>query len=333
MVRSKWTAVKNSNVVSLHSAFTTNNFDDHSLVVVSDYHPDSRTVAEKHFSQSPGRSNRNVAPPVSDQTLWSYIVQVTNALKAVHSAKLAVRVFEPSKVIVTDENRIRLNGCALEDLLDSDVYELADLQRLDFHKFGNFILAVGTNNTSSSSSRARAPEVFAQNYYKAHPQLRIVIEWLLGHDRPENNEGVDVLLKLISSSAIDNFDFSLRLNDQLNFSLNQEIENSRIVRLMTKLGCLNERPEYERDRTYSAPGTRAVLGLFRDYVFHQVNAQGNPVVDMGHILACLNKLDAGIEERIALTTRDEQSVVVVSYKELKGALEGAWQELMRRCAG
>ena len=265
--------------------------------------------------------------------MWSYVVQITNALKAVHSAQLAVRVLEPTKVIVTDENRIRLNGCALEDLLDSEVQDIADLQRLDFRKFGNFILAVGTNNMPNSSSRARAPVVFAQNYYKNNPQLKIVIDWLLDHDRPENNEGIDVLIKLISSNAIDVFDNSLRLNDQIYFTLNQEIDNSRIVRLMMKINCLNERPEYEHDRTNSAQGSRAVLGLFRDYVFHQVDAQANPVVDMGHILSCLNKLDAGIEERIALTARDEQSVIVVSYKELKGALEGTWQDMVRRSTG
>lgn len=289
-------------------------------------------MAEKHFSQTPGRSNRNTPPLISDDVLWGYIVQIANALKAVHSAKLAVRVFEPTKVIVTDENRIRLNGCALEDLLDSETHDIADLQRLDFHKFGNFILALGTNNMSSSS-RVRAVDVFAQNYYKGNPRLRTVVEWLLGHDRPESNEGVDVLIKLISSNAIDAFNSSLQLNDELYFSVNKEVDNSRIVRLMTKLSCLNERPEYEHDRTYSTQGPRAVLSLFRDYVFHQVNAQANPVVDMGHILSCLNKLDAGIEERIALTARDEQSVIVVSYKELKGALEGTWQELMRRSAG
>ncbi|KAF6238459.1 hypothetical protein HO173_003426 [Letharia columbiana] len=332
-VRQKWAAVRNSNVVSLHFAFTTTNFDSSSLVIVSDYHPDSKTVAEKHFNQTPSRPNRNAPPLISEQTLWSYIVQITNALKAVHSAQLAVRVIEPSKVIVTDENRIRLNGCALEDLLVSEIHDIADLQRLDFHKFGNFILAVGTNNMSNSSSRARAPDVFAQNYSKTSPQLKIVVEWLLDHDRPENHEGIDVLIKLISSNAIDTFDKSLHSNDHLYFSLNKEIENSRLVRLMTKLSCLNERPEYENDRTYTTQGSRAVLGLFRDYVFHQVDAQANPVVDLGHILSCLNKLDAGIEERIALTSRDEQSVIVVSYKELKGALEGTWQELVRRSTG
>ena len=281
----------------------------------------------------PSRSSRNAPPPPSAETLWSYIVQITNALKSVHSHGLAVRIFEPNKVILTDENRIRLSGCALEDLLDSETHSIADLQRLDLQKFGSLILTMGTNNMAGSSLRTRAPEVFAQNYYKSNPQLKIVVDWLLSHDRAENNEGIDVLLKLISSSTIEAFDNSLRLNDHLYFHLNREIDNSRIVRIMMKLNCLNERPEYEHDRTYSTQGPRAVLGLFRDYVFHQVNAQANPVVDMGHILACLNKLDAGIEERIALTARDEQSVIVVSYKELKGALENTWQELMRRAAG
>ena len=234
---------------------------------------------------------------------------------------------------MTDEDRIRLNGCALEDLLDGEVHDIADLQRLDFHKFGNFILALGTSNISNSSHRARGPDVFAQNYSKINPKLKTVVEWLLNHDRPENDEGIDVLINLVSSNAIDAFNRSLHSNDQLYFSLNKEIENSRIVRLMTKLNCVNDRPEYEHDRTYSTQGSRTVLGLFRDYVFHQVDAQANPVVDMGHILSCLNKLDAGIEERIALTARDEQSVIVVSYKELKGALEGTWQELMRRSTG
>ena len=309
-------------------AFTTTKFNDHSLIIVSDYHPDSKTIAEKHFSQTPGRSNRN--PFISEKIIWSYVVQITNALKAVHHAKLAVRLIEPNKVILTDEDRIRLNGCALEDLSDNEAHDIADLQRLDFLKFGKFILAVGTSNMSNHSARAN---VFAQNYYKANPQLKTIVEWLLDHDRPDNHEGIDALVNLTSSRALDVFNDSLRANDDLYFHLNKEMESSRIVRLLTKINCLNERPEYEHDRTYSAQGPRAVLGLFRDYVFHQIDAQAKPIVDMGHILSCLNKLDAGIEERITLTARDEQSVIVVSYKELKGALEGTWQELVRRSTG
>lgn len=66
------------------------------------------------------------------------------------------------------------------------------------------------------------------------------------------------------------------------------------------------------------------MKLFRDYVFHQVDEVGRPVVDMTHVLACLNKLDAGTDERIMLVSRDEQSCLVVSYREVKTCIESAF---------
>lgn len=40
------------------------------------------------------------------------------------------------------------------------------------------------------------------------------------------------------------------------------------------------------------------------------------MVDLSHILTNLNKLDAGVDEKIMLTSRDEQSCLVVSYREV-----------------
>ena len=60
-----------------------------------------------------------------------------------------------------------------------------------------------------------------------------------------------------------------------------------------------------------------------------MDAQGDPVVDLGHVLACLNKLDAGSDEKVTLVSRDEQSCFVVSYKELKKALESSFQALLK----
>ena len=50
---------------------------------------------------------------------------------------------------------------------------------------------------------------------------------------------------------------------------------------------------------------------------------------MGHLprcssLRCGVQLDAGVEERIMLVARDEQSCLVVTYKEVKRCLEGAF---------
>ena len=79
--------------------------------------------------------------------IWSYIVQLASAVKAVHTAKLAVRCMDPSKVIVTSENRIRLSGCAVLDVVHFDLQRsVEDLQQEDFMHFGKLILAIGTNN-------------------------------------------------------------------------------------------------------------------------------------------------------------------------------------------
>ena len=95
--------------------------------------------------------------------------------------------------------------------------------------------------------------------------------------------------------------------------LGRELENGRLVRLMSKLGFINERPEYvlspgsylraddvltsnihnirfDLDPRWSETGDRYLLKLFRDYVFHQVDENGRPLVDLGHVITCLNKV-------------------------------------------
>jgi PAB-dependent poly(A)-specific ribonuclease subunit 3 len=82
------------------------------------------------------------------------------------------------------------------------------------------------------------------------------------------------------------------------------------------MGFINERPEFEHNPQWHETGDRFLLKLFRDYIFHQVNDAGDPVVDLAHVLSCLNKLDAGTEERIMLVSRDEQACFIVTYKEV-----------------
>jgi PAB-dependent poly(A)-specific ribonuclease subunit 3 len=112
----------------------------------------------------------------------------------------------------------------------------------------------------------------------------------------------------------------------------KELENSRLLRLLLKLETINDRPEYENDRAWSEFGERYMLKLFRDYLFHQVDANGNPVMDMGHLLRCLNRLDVGTDENIRLTSRDEQTSIIVSYKELKKQVQSAFGELLKAAA-
>ena len=72
-----------------------------------------------------------------------------------------------------------------------------------------------------------------------------------------------------------------------------------------------------------------MVKLFRDHVFHSVNESGRPLVDLSHILTNLNKLDAGSEEKLMLTSRDEQSCIIASYRDIKNCIESAFQDLSR----
>ena len=44
------------------------------------------------------------------------------------------------------------------------------------------------------------------------------------------------------------------------------------------------------DPAWSETGDRYILKLFRDYLFHQVDENGAPWLDMAHIVQSLNKV-------------------------------------------
>ena len=317
-------------MVSVYLAFTNSSFGDSSLIFVTDYHPLAETLYQKHFALSPRFPSLHTRQHIPEATLWGYIVQIANALKAIHSAGLAARVIDASKVILTSENRIRLNACGIMDVVKHDTpLTLVELQRQDLYQFGQLILALGTKNPAKNFPLAKAMESFSLPYT---PRLREAVSWLLSHEPPENSLDIDVFLSIIATDVIKVLDASLHLDDALHKDLNLELENSRIVRLLTKLNFINERPEYEHEPQWSEQGNRYILKLFRDYVFHQVDAQGHPVMDLAHVLTCLNKLDVGIEEKVTLTARDENTVVIASYREVRTAVEAAWGDLMRRAA-
>lgn len=323
-----WKRVCNGSVVTVHDAFTSRSFQDSSLIFVTDYHPLSKTLAEQHLGAGQQRfQGRHNVQHIPEQILWGYMTQIANALKAIHSNGLAARVIDASKILLTGKNRIRLNACAIMDVVQFDSQRtVADLQRQDLVNFGQLIVTLGANSPTVMHNPTKAMEHFTRAY---SPQLKNSVFWLLNGMQKDQDRNIDVFITGISSQLMSTFDSALHLDDQLTSDLSRELENGRLVRLMAKLNFVNERPEYEHDRQWSENGERYFLKIFRDYVFHQVDAQGDPVVDLGHVITCLNKLDAGTEEKITLISRDEQSCFIVSYKELKKALESSFQALMK----
>ncbi len=59
-----------------------------------------------------------------------------------------------------------------------------------------------------------------------------------------------------------------------------------------------------------------------------MDGDAQPVLDIGHILHSLNKLDAGEEESIILTSRDHRNLLIVTFADVKRCLEEAFTELV-----
>lgn len=80
------------------------------VIFAYDYHPTSRTLFTEHFTPKPPAIGKNgrLQPQemhVPEKVIWSYVTQLCNALKAIHSEGLAARMVDPSKILVTGRNR------------------------------------------------------------------------------------------------------------------------------------------------------------------------------------------------------------------------------------
>jgi PAB-dependent poly(A)-specific ribonuclease subunit 3 len=323
-----WRRIKNASVVTIHDAFTTRSFGDSSIVFVQDYHPTAKSLSEVYINPSAASGNRYQAKAqIQENVLWSFISQIASALKAIHSNNLAARCIDVSKILLTDKNRICLNSCSILDVLQFDHHRpIHELQQEDFVLFGKAIVSLATATPPALLNSHKAMEQISRNFSQ---ELRDTVVWLLTPQQQPSPNRIDDFIRGISTHIVGTMDMAMHAADTLHAELYRELENGRLFRLMAKLGTINERQEYDGDRAWSENGERYMLKLFRDYVFHQVDANGQPVLDFGHMVRCLNKLDAGSEERICLTSRDEQTSFVVSYKEIKKQVASAFGELSK----
>jgi PAB-dependent poly(A)-specific ribonuclease subunit 3 len=259
-------------------------------------------------------------------------VQIASAIKTIHAANLAVRCLNPSKVIVTEKSRIRLNACAIMDVVqfDTERRPVSELQQEDFVLFGRLILAIATNNIAPSMVTKNALEQLSRTFGS---ELTQAVEWLVTPKPSGENKSITEFLSGIAGQVASSLDRSLHSMDSRTSELSRELENGRLFRLAAKLGTINERPEFDGDKTWSETGERYMIKLFRDYTFHQVDEHGRPVLDLGHVIRCLNNLDVGTEEKVRLMSRDEETVFVVTYKELKKQVNAAWSDLQKWSKG
>ncbi|KAF8154112.1 hypothetical protein B0H34DRAFT_720426 [Crassisporium funariophilum] len=331
-----WSQIQHPSIASVREAFTTRSFNDNSLVVVYAYYPNAKTLYDAHIKPQPPAYQQPVYygrhqqmrkqqqaqhQMLPERTLWSYITQLASAIKAVHERGQAVRMLDVTKILVTGQNRLRIGSCGIIDVLLHDTpQDMLMLQQEDLIMFGRVIFALCCNNVGASNAQHLQTSIGTiERIYTV--DVKKVAVFLIGN-MPKT---IDQVLDMIRVKVLLEHDEALMATDRLEHEILGELENARLVRLMCKFGFINERPEFARDQRWSETGDRYIIKLFRDYVFHQVDAYGNPVLDLSHVLTCLNKLDAGTDEQVMLVARDEQSCLVVSYKEIKACISAAFR--------
>uniref|UniRef100_A0AAQ5ZYF4 PAN2-PAN3 deadenylation complex subunit PAN3 n=1 Tax=Amphiprion ocellaris TaxID=80972 RepID=A0AAQ5ZYF4_AMPOC len=281
----------------------------------------------------PPRQHAGLLP---ESLIWAYIVQLSSALRTIHTAGLACRVMDPSKILITGKTRLRVNCVGVFDVLTFDNSQTNHLalmpqyQQADLVSLGKVVLALACNSLAGiqRENLQKAMELVSINYSS---DLKNLILYLLTEQ--SRLRSVNDIMPMIGARFYTQLDASQMRNDVIEEDLAKEVQNGRLFRLLAKLGTINERPEFQKDPTWSETGDRYLLKLFRDHLFHQVTEAGTPWIDLSHIVSCLNKLDAGVPEKISLVSRDEKSVLVVTYSDLKRCFDSTFQELQAAASG
>ncbi|XP_026564623.1 PAN2-PAN3 deadenylation complex subunit PAN3 isoform X2 [Pseudonaja textilis] len=345
-----WKKIQHSNIITLREVFTTKAFGEHSLVFAYDFHAGGETMMSRHFNdpsadgyftkrkwgQHDGPLPRQHAGLLPESLIWAYIVQLSSALRTIHTAGLACRVMDPTKILVTGKTRLRVNCVGVFDVLTFDNSQnnplalMAQYQQADLISLGKVVLALACNSLAGiqRENLQKAMELVTINYSS---DLKNLILYLLTDQN--RLRSVNDIMPMIGARFYTQLDAAQMRNDVIEEDLAKEVQNGRLFRLLAKLGTINERPEFQKDPTWSETGDRYLLKLFRDHLFHQVTEAGTPWIDLSHIISCLNKLDAGVPEKISLISRDEKSVLVVAYSDLKRCFENTFQELIAATNG
>lgn len=327
----KWKKLTCANCVKVYDVFTTRAFNDNSLILIYDYYPMSLTLLENHFMSFP-RKNPDL---ITEDILWNYTVQLLNAITEVNNLGLSVGNLSPSKIILTNKGRIRLSSLSIETILkdveksnktvDEEITEkLADNSNFeceDLLSLGKliFFLAKSTNliQTKSEDPKDIIPELKYSTVFKN------MLMYLF-----EENPNIASFQALVAPMLLKLSNGLQNSCDVMESTLTSELENARLVRLFAKLDFICERPEMVKDGSWSETGERYPIKLFKDYVFHQVDETGKPIVDLTHVINCMNKLDAGVDENLLLVSPDEMTCLIMSYKELKDLIHKSFMKLI-----
>jgi len=89
----KWRHIRHPNLMGLERAF----IHHKALFFLHSYWPTAQTLSERYVASR---------QPVSESTLWSYLTQLSSAIRSVHINNLACRCISTTRIMVTSGSRV-----------------------------------------------------------------------------------------------------------------------------------------------------------------------------------------------------------------------------------
>lgn len=200
---------------------------------VHQYIPGARTLRER------------LEGPLLEAIVWSTIVQLTSAVRAIHGNNLAVRTLNLQHILSnTDATgsrlRLRINCLGVIDALEFEARKEIDaLQIEDIRDLGRLVLSIATgtdiNAVTEHEVLGRCEAFLTQNYSRG---LHGLVMTLIKSTRPPSIVEVS---RAVSQWALDEQDAVYVSLDKTEKALTSEYESGRFLRLMLKLAFVNER--------------------------------------------------------------------------------------------
>lgn len=254
--------VDHSGLVRFHRCFVANR----AVFFLYDYYPGARTLLDRFLDP-----NNGGGLPFPESVVWSCVTQLVSAIRAVHSANLACRSIQLNHILCHAPDggmgriRLRINCIGVIDALEFETRKaLGDLQVHDVRDLGYVImsLAAGTEvHRGSDTNIIRRCDMFiAQNFSRELHSL--LMQLLIPTLTPPS---IFEICSSIASHAFDELDSTFVVADRYEYALASEYDSGRALRLLLKLGFVNERPEFLMNRRWTESGDCYVLKLFRDY--------------------------------------------------------------------
>eukprot|EP00871_Galdieria_phlegrea_P005939 jgi/Galph1/832/GphlegSOOS_G5567.1 len=348
----KWKQIRHPGVVPLCEAFTTFAFSQgaaNELIFVYPFYHDAQ-VFGKVFLSTEGNLT---CIPLDEEVVWTLFIQLVSSLDALHAENMIAgdslsitgsfhRNIDSERfehfvgILVVGKNRIKLSKCGIGDALsaesvggysayntvsysDTERKKMEDIWRL----LSIMILIILRSETSivqHGMLKTDVNEAFralkSLGIYSSH--LLQVLELLV--ESYNNNRALNIvdISSMISSQLLYDYDHVWFHAENLENELSRRLNSTRLFQLLSLFGFILSLDDPRLTSQWSETSDKYILRLFLEYMFYyQIDEEGNPSLNMSHVVECLNRVDIGSEEPILLASKDSKSLLVVSYADIR----------------